>query len=140
MPRIPPKGRPFQKGQSGNPEGARAHNQDLKKLRRLTREQVVEIGSLVLEKKVSELRRIARSKKAPSLQAWFAAVAYRAIMTGDATHYDRLLDRIIGKVKDEIKFEGSLKVREKYKRMSTEELAAELSERSAKLARITRGK
>jgi len=130
----------FKPGNKANPKGAGAHDPEVKKIRRLTREQVVEVGSLVLEKNQVELKKIWKSKREPSLKCWFAGVAYMAIVTGNSTHYNALLDRVIGKVKDEIKFEGNLQVREKYKRMTDKELAEELATRSSKLARITRGK
>ena len=128
----------IKKGEVRNPLGGGAHNPEIKKLRNLTRAQVVEVGSLVLEKNMPELKRIWHSKTESSLKCWFAGVAYMAVTTGNSTHYNALLDRVIGKVKDEIKLEADVKVREKYKRMTDEELAAEMSERALRLSRIAK--
>lgn len=90
-------GRPFPKGNNLNPLGAGAHNKELKRLRRLSREQVADIGSLVIEKREDDLRKICKDANETVLRKWFATVALKALQTGDSKHFNVALDRIIGK-------------------------------------------
>ena len=103
-------GRQFKKGQSGNPLGARAHNQEVKKVRRLTNEQVAEIGSIILENTPEQINALRKKKTGITiLQSWIANTAYRASIRGDGYMLNTLLDRISGKIKEtkEVKLETS---------------------------------
>lgn len=103
MPRIPPEGKRFVKGQKGaNPLGAGAHNKDVKHLRRLTQEEVAQLGSMILEHDLTALMAIKDDPKASVLKVWFASIAVKAINRGDAQALTVLLDRIVGKVKEKM--------------------------------------
>lgn len=102
MPKTPPTSGRFKPGNNMNPLGASAHNKDLKQVRRLTKEQVAEIGSLILEGNLEKLQAIKEQKSASVLKVWFASVAVKAISKGDAHALTVILDRIVGKVKDEL--------------------------------------
>lgn len=102
MPRKPPRTHGFKPGNKANPLGAGAHNQDLKKVRRLTREMVAELGQLVLEGDLAALQAIKDDPKSTVLKVWFAAIAIKSMTRGDAHAFNIILDRIVGKTKDEI--------------------------------------
>lgn len=103
-------GRDWKKGVSPNPLGARAHNQELKKIRRLTNEQVAEVGSLILTLDAKRIDALRKKKEGVSiLQTWIANAAYWANKRGDVYALNTLLDRISGKIKEtkEVKLETS---------------------------------
>lgn len=95
-------------GQSGNPNGARAHNKELKRLRNLTTEQVIELGSFLLDHNIIELQAIVNDavnnpdSEHTSLKIWIAKIVLTAGKKGDAKALDLLLNRIIGKVPDKL--------------------------------------
>lgn len=97
MPSRPPEGRRFKKGQSGNPQGGRLHDPVVKKLRAITRQEIADIGSMVITGDRAALQRIIKNPKETVLRQWFAKVALNALETGDSKHFNVLLDRIVGK-------------------------------------------
>lgn len=101
--RVMPKGKPFPKGVSGNPLGGKMHNKELKAIRRLTAVEVAEIGGMILQNNLAALKAIAKDPDASVLKTMIASVAVKTIEKGDAHALDKLLDRLIGKVRDEIK-------------------------------------
>lgn len=92
----------YKPGQSGNPKGRPKEPAELKKLRLLTRAELVEIGNLIIKGSVEELQKIGSNPKATVIQAMIASVAWRAIKRGDTSALDSILNRMIGKVKDEL--------------------------------------
>lgn len=96
----------FKKGVSGNPLGGKIHDPEIRKLRNLTKEEMIEVGSLVLKGSVEELKAIGKDPKASALKCMMAAVAVRTIQKGDPYALDVLLNRLIGKVKEEVKHTG----------------------------------
>lgn len=99
--RKPPPGKKFVKGQIANPRGAGAHNKEIKAIRRLTYDQLGEIGSLLLEGNLKELKAVKADPKAPALKVWMAAVALDAITYKNMGTLSAMLDRIVGKPKED---------------------------------------
>lgn len=108
MPRTPPEGRRFKPGQSGNPSGAAAHNKEIKAIRRMTKEDVAEIGALILGGNLEKLKAIKEDTQASVLKVWFASVAVKAIVKGDPAALNTILNRIIGKVPEELQHSGGV--------------------------------
>ena len=107
MPRKPPpEGKRFKPGQSGNPLGAAAHNPELKKLRRLTQQDVADVGTLIVEGDITTLRKLAADKNENALKGVMASVWLRAYDKGDMNAMDAILNRIIGKVKEVKELQG----------------------------------
>lgn len=98
MPRKPPVGRRFKKGQSGNPLGGKLHNPAIRAIKRLTNDEIADIGSMLLAGDVKTLEKIARSKKETPLRAMIAAVSVKAINSKDSYALDTILNRVAGKV------------------------------------------
>ncbi|MDH4163312.1 MAG: DUF5681 domain-containing protein [Nitrospirota bacterium] len=104
-PKPPPKHSRFKKGQSGNPEGGRAHNPAIKALRKITIESYREIIELVLTSDVRKIKAIAEDPKSTGLQVGIAVAFMKAIKNGDYTVIERIAERIVGKIPDEIKIQ-----------------------------------
>lgn len=104
--------RPIKKGQVLNPEGARAHNPDMVRLKRLTNAEVAEIGTLIVlgnEQALSDI--ILDSEIDPkcqhsALKVWMARIALNGIRRGDGHALDKFLDRVVGKVREKIEISG----------------------------------
>lgn len=95
-------GIPFKKGQSGNPKGRPRIPEDLKMIRALTRSQLKEIGDAIVCENRDKLREILSDPASSVLQVWISSVAMKSIQKGDFHSLDALLNRLIGKVKDEM--------------------------------------
>jgi hypothetical protein len=100
MPRIPPKGRRFVKGQVANPLGAGAHNKELRQVKQLTQLEIAEVGGFILNNNLDALKEVRANPKSSVFKVWICSVAITAINKGDAHSLNILLDRIVGKVKD----------------------------------------
>lgn len=105
---INPNLKPFKPGKSGNPSGRPKDPPGLKKITNLTKKELVDIGNLVIKKDMFELKRLATNPKATVLQRMIASVAVKVISKGDMHALNLLLDRLVGKVKDEILHQGDL--------------------------------
>jgi hypothetical protein len=100
--------KPFKPGQSGNPLGAQLHNPELRKIRTLTREELAEVGGLVVSQDLVALKAIAKAQTGYSaIQVWFAAIAVEAIEKKTTGLMNALLDRIVGKVAEKIELTGA---------------------------------
>lgn len=129
IPKTPKKnkktgGRDFVKGQSGNPAGkkplpltlrdfAKAAKaeiiQEFKDLWSCTEDELKEIIGIVKEKDIYDgdyvdkfNRNRDTSNDVPAVRKFIARAILISIQTGDMHHIDRILDRVIGKVKEEV--------------------------------------
>lgn len=105
MPRKPPpKHSQFKKGKSGNPDGARKHNPALKALKNLTLDTYREVIEAVCTGNVELLANMAKGEdeKMSALQVGVARAFYAAIQKGDYEIIERIAQRIVGKIPDEL--------------------------------------
>lgn len=79
------------------------HYDDWKTVRTLSRDQVASMATVLLDRNVENLDVVIQSAESTVLQVWIAKVAKKAIESGDPYALNVLLDRIIGKVKDDSK-------------------------------------
>lgn len=100
----------FKKGQSGNPNGGKAHNKEIKKIKNLTEKELIEVGSLVVKGSIAELERIRKDKNSSALGAMIAGVALNAIAKGNSQALDAILNRLIGKVKEKVEINQTSQV------------------------------
>ncbi len=82
-------------------------------MKALTKSELMEIANLVVKGDTVALRKIIDDAKnnvpgVGTLQAWVAGVAMKGISKGDMGALDVLLNRLIGKVKDEVNFTGDV--------------------------------
>ncbi len=95
----------WKKGESGNPKG-RPPDMLGKKMRQLTAEEFAEIANLIIKGSIEELRAIARDDSQSALRVMIAAVAVKTISKGDMHALDILLNRLVGRVKEQVEISG----------------------------------
>lgn len=92
--------KPPVKGEIRNPEGGRAHNKELKAVKKLTNIEVHEVMDLVLKNGLQAVNDIANDPNSSTLKIWIASIVDKGIKKGDPAALNILLDRTIGKVKE----------------------------------------
>ena len=86
------------KGFAPNPKGGSKRRTILSKVRRMTCEQLAEVGTMVCEGSMAEMAALRSDPDAPVLKVWFATLVATSMRKGDAAVYSTLMDRIVGKV------------------------------------------
>lgn len=92
----------FKPGQSGNPEGGRAHNPIRRALRNLTVESYREVINLVCTGNPDALRELIEDPKTSALQVGVGIAFLKAMKAGDYATIERIVERIVGKIPDEL--------------------------------------
>lgn len=111
----------FVKGQSGNPNGRPHLPADLVELKKLTQAQFQRLLFKFVNTPVAELKALLADPKTPLLELMIGKVVVKAISDGDYKRLDFLLDRMIGKVKEQIQVTESEEI-EKLRQLSLKEL------------------
>lgn len=119
-------------GEIRNPLGAGAHNKDLKAIRRLTYDDLADLGSMILAGDLMTLEFVMDDARATVLHKWFASIALKAIAKGDVAALSVLLDRIVGKTPDRLQLlNGDGKALSKpFDREAAEERVAAILEKA----------
>lgn len=134
-----PRGRPFPPGNNANPIGAAAHDPVLRAVRRMSRAEVAEMGTALLDMTRADFEKLAKDKDAPMLKVMLAGQALNA-SKGNSSSFDKLLDRVIGKTKDRIEVSGAVGTKTKYDTLSTEQLAELAAKTASEIKKLTGGK
>jgi len=92
--------KPIKKGEVRNPAGAKAHK--VYQFKTLDKTVVRNIVNIVSTGNVSELQKIVHNPEAPALLVAFAACMVRMINKGDIDGIETMIQRVVGKVKDEV--------------------------------------
>lgn len=103
----PPVENRWKPGQSGNPAGRAPEPPELKALKNLTKKELVDIGNMVIKGDVVKLQKICDDQEESVLRVMIARVCMKVIAKGTMAELDILLNRLIGKVKDEVEHSGS---------------------------------
>lgn len=77
-------------------------------LKNLTTKELIDVGNQIVKGSVEDILKYQNNPNASALQVMLAAVVARVIRKGDMQVLDILLNRLIGKVKDEIKLSGEI--------------------------------
>lgn len=95
-------GKPFQKGQSGNPGGRPKLSPELKAIKVFTPEEVERIIAKYMRLSKGKLQRLLKedSDDLPMFEALVCSILAKAYKTGDYSKVEFLLLRTVGKVKD----------------------------------------
>lgn len=97
----------FQKGQSGNPQGARLHSEEKKRFRAATDKEFAELVQLLINGDMDAIEAISdevknRTGNYSVMQIMTARVALKIIATGNAEAWEKFLTRTYGKPKENI--------------------------------------
>lgn len=112
-----PKGKKFGgkdwvPGQSGNPKGRAPIPEDLKALKEMSQIEVDRSLHELIHFTFSELEAIRKNQSTSNLKRMLIAVILEAIQKGDHYRLDFLLNRIVGKVKDQVEHSGKISLEE----------------------------
>lgn len=127
MPNPNPKRPPhlWKKGQSGNPKGSSARHRLSGDIGRLTHEEVAEVGSFLLKNNLGAVKDIIRDPNSSLAQVWTASLVIKSMNKGDSATYERLMNRIVGRVKESYEITG--KDGEPLNQPTKEQLEAQLA-------------
>ena len=94
----------FKKGApSANPQGARLQDPAIRALKKLTIESYREIIELVLQENIEGLQEMIKHPATSALQVGIATCFLKALKNGDYSVVERIAERIIGKIPEELK-------------------------------------
>lgn len=113
-PHLPPIETRWKPGQSGNPSGKRHIIINSEFVREL-------IQRLSLMSK-TELQELLNNPKSTMIELQFASAMIHATKTGDYSRMDFLLNRMVGKVKENVSIEQVNPIREEIQQLATAEL------------------
>lgn len=101
--------KPFKKGApSGNPEGGRKHNPEIKKIKALTEKQLIDVATFVLQSSVGQIKARMKDPKTSVLHGMVLGLALKSMTKGDAGSFNALMDRMLGKVKENFHLSGTI--------------------------------
>lgn len=92
----------FKKGQVANPHGARVHDVHKRKLKKLTIETYREVIELVLTGNIEAMQGMIKDPATPAIQVGVATAFLKAIRNGDYEVIEKIAERIVGKIPDEL--------------------------------------
>lgn len=95
-------GRVFQKGQSGNPKGRPPIPPELKAVKQLSPQSVRLLVSKFAAMSKEELAELLQKPDTPLIEITIGSIFAKAAKEGDYSRFNFLLDRSVGKVKDEV--------------------------------------
>jgi hypothetical protein len=95
-------GRPFKKGQSGNPSGRPKLPQDLLEAKKLTQIEFERIVNKYLFEGKQKLAQAAADPGTTVLELLIGSIIHKAVIEGDEKRMEFLLNRIVGKVTERI--------------------------------------
>lgn len=93
---------PFKKGQSGNPQGGRIHNAEIKRIKNLSEAELVEVASFIINSRINDLKAKIKEPETTTLQGMVIGLALRTASRGDPSAFNALMDRLLGKVKEKV--------------------------------------
>lgn len=92
----------FKKGQSGNPNGRPRIPEDLKMARRLNKLELEKLLNQFLFMTPPEMEERVKSADVTAIEAMIGSIIIKAVKDGDQQRLNFILERLIGKVKDQI--------------------------------------
>ena len=99
---VKKKNTKFKPGVSGNPGGRKAEPKELREAKAMTKAQAQELLVIFMQMDIDDLEAILRDKKRKVIEHIIGRIALMAIKHGDHARLSFVLDRLIGKVKDEV--------------------------------------
>ncbi len=112
------RGKPFQKGNKANPLGGGAHNPALRAARKMTREELADIGGLLLNSSVEEIKAIIADPTTSITRRILLRQMIRADK-GSLAAANWIFERLVGKVQDDVKITAGVDIK-----VSSDQLAS----------------
>ena len=100
--KLPPEGKRFKPGQSGNPGGKVKIPDDIKEARKLTQLDLERVINSLLYLTKEALQAKIKDPQTPMIEMIAASIMAQAAVKGDHMRLDFILQRMIGKVKDQL--------------------------------------
>lgn len=100
--------KPIRPGEVRNPDGGRTHDPVKKALRSFTNEYLKEVIEAAVMGDLLALKEIIDDEKSPAIKVGVAKSVLKAIEYGDWTLLNSIIERIVGKIPNEIKLSGSV--------------------------------
>lgn len=98
----PPEHTRFKPGQSGNPGGKVKLPEDIKEARKLNQVELERIINKYLAMDRGAVKAAISSESTPMMELMVASIVAQAAQKGDHQRLDFVLNRLVGKVKDQI--------------------------------------
>lgn len=99
---TPPVEKRFKPGQSGNPGGRPKLPDDIKEARKLNQHELERIINKYLAMSRDQVKESISSPTTPMMELMVASIVAQAAQKGDHQRLDFVLNRLVGKVKDQI--------------------------------------
>lgn len=87
----------FKKGENHNPNGSSERARKLNHIKRLTIDELSEIGTMLLFYTRDQLSNIREDADTNMLQFWIMSLVQQSIKSGNVATFDTLMTRLIGK-------------------------------------------
>jgi hypothetical protein len=100
-------GRDFVKGTTPNPKGRPKIPEELKKIRKMNRDRLEIIVSKYLAMNFIDLNQVVKDPNTSALDHMIVQIIIKSITTGDHARFNAIMDRVVGKVKDQIEHSAS---------------------------------
>lgn len=121
-------GKPFAKGVSGNPNGSSKTAKQLKHIRAMTHEQILDMGLLMLGQDEGACRDIIKGAGFSNLQKMYAALIIKTIEERSESTFNVLLSRLIGRPTESLKLSGDAASPVAYRDMTDDDKLARLAQ------------
>lgn len=95
-------GKDWQPGQSGNPKGMTPLTPDQREIRKISKTQIIDLYNKMLTIPAQELAEIAKDKTRQGIELLVARVVIDGITKGDKSAFNILVDRLVGKITDQV--------------------------------------
>lgn len=102
MPKTNKGGRDFKPGKSGNPNGRPTLPEDIKQARALNKIELDRMLNEMIHLTKAELQAKIADPKTTALELMACSVVAKGVQGGDHMRLGFLLDRLVGKVKDQV--------------------------------------
>lgn len=104
---VAPKEHQFKKGHVANPTGINIPAEE-RAFRNLTKQELVKIGNKIVQSTYEELVTFSKDDTKSGIHRMVVAQALKAIEHRDTQAFESLMNRLIGKVRDEILHQGDV--------------------------------